>query len=159
MYVWALLVSNRGTRTAVELRDDGFGFFAVRPQSETKGLLITSQKLPSPVGRPWLVSESGAVALPSSGSFATTDPAAFPSPDPKPNVGTYVGVPSAVARYQGPTTWYMFVFAQDVNTVPQGTDPREAAKTIGGMLLTNNYVIGFNDDPCELNYDAVVTVV
>lgn len=53
----------------------------------------------------------------------------------------------------------MFVFAQGVNTVLDGTDPATAAKTIGGMLLTSQLVLNFDDKPCELNYDAVVSVM
>ncbi|KAF2276478.1 uncharacterized protein EI97DRAFT_458404 [Westerdykella ornata] len=53
-------------------------------------------------------------------------------------------------------TWYVFVFAQDVNTVVEGTGPREAAKTIGGALLTRQFVVGLGSKPCELNHDAIV---
>lgn len=52
--------------------------------------------------------------------------------------------------------WFVFVFAQDVNTVLEGTPPREAAKTIGGALLTTQFVVGMNGRPCELKYDAVL---
>lgn len=54
--------------------------------------------------------------------------------------------------------WYLFVFAQDVNTVVEGTPPFDAAHTIGGFVLTPQLVLNF-DKPCELNHDAVIHVV
>lgn len=57
-----------------------------------------------------------------------------------------------------PGTWYLFVFAQDVNIVTEGTPPFDAAHTIGGFLLTPQLVLNF-DKPCELNHDAVIQVV
>lgn len=57
-----------------------------------------------------------------------------------------------------PGTWYLFVFAQDVNTVPQGTDPFDAAHTIGGFVLTSQLELQF-DAPCQLLHDAVIQVV
>jgi hypothetical protein len=160
LYVFALLVADTGRRLAVELRDDGYGSLAGFPDgghdnkspASPPGRLLSSRPL-SPPGLPRagprpLVSESGVVVA---AAPAGTDDGQ------KPNVGAYVGAPTAIARYGGPVTWYAFVFAQDVNSVPEGTDPRVAAKTIGGMLLTNNFVVGFNDKPCELNYDAAIT--
>jgi hypothetical protein len=73
-----------------------------------------------------------------------------------PNTGNYAG---GVSTIEAPTgNWYVFVFAQDVNTVLDGTDPTTAAQTIGWMLLTSLLVLNFDDKPCELNYDAVVSV-
>lgn len=57
-----------------------------------------------------------------------------------------------------PGDWYLFVFAQDVNTVNDGTPPLEAAHTIGGFILTSQLELNFNK-PCELNHDAVIHVV
>ena len=57
-----------------------------------------------------------------------------------------------------PGDWYLFVLAQDVNTVLDGTDPFDAAHTIGGFVLTPQLILAFNE-PCELNHDAVVHVV
>ena len=74
-----------------------------------------------------------------------------------PNAGNYVG---EVSMIEAPTgNWYVFVFAQDVNTVLDGTDPFTAAQTIGGMLLTSQLVLNFDDKPCQLDYDAVVSVM
>ena len=50
------------------------------------------------------------------------------------------------------------MIAQDVNTVKEGTDPFDAAHTVGGMVLTTQLRLGI-DKPCELNHDAVITVV
>jgi hypothetical protein len=47
-----------------------------------------------------------------------------------------------------PGTWYLFVLAQDVNTVGQGTDPFTAAHTIGGFVLTDQLELNF-DSPCQ----------
>lgn len=55
-------------------------------------------------------------------------------------------------------TWYLFVFAQDVNTVLEGTDPFVAAHTIGGFVITPQLVLAFNA-PCQLRHDAVIQVV
>ena len=57
-----------------------------------------------------------------------------------------------------PGIWYLFVIAQDVNTVPEGTDPFKAAHTIGGVTLTTQLELGF-DKPCKLAHDAVIQVV
>jgi len=58
-----------------------------------------------------------------------------------------------------PGNWYLFVFAQDVNTVKEGTPPFDAAHTIGGLLLTSQFALNFNGPPCELKHDAVIQVV
>jgi hypothetical protein len=57
-----------------------------------------------------------------------------------------------------PGYWYLFVLAQDVNTVLQGTEPFEAAHTIGGFVLTPQLELNF-DEPCQLQHDAVVHVI
>lgn len=57
-----------------------------------------------------------------------------------------------------PGTWYLFVFAQDVNVVTEGTAPFEAAHTIGGFVLTDQLELQF-DQPCKLPHDAVIQVV
>lgn len=54
--------------------------------------------------------------------------------------------------------WYLFVFAQDVNTVEEGTEPFKAAHTIGGFVLTSQLELNF-DAPRTLRHDAVVQVV
>lgn len=86
-------------------------------------------------------------------------------PDEKAGDGRYCG--SYLFRREGgkrpededrPGDWYLFVIAQDVNTVPDGTDPFTAAHTIGGFVLTSQLELAF-DQPCQLNHDAVIHVV
>ncbi len=64
----------------------------------------------------------------------------------------------SAAKNDPPGDWYLFVFAQDTNTVLQGTDPFEAAHTIGGFILTDQLELNF-DEPCKLRHDAVIHVV
>jgi len=83
-------------------------------------------------------------------------------PDADPNDGVYTGAYwfSRDAGEKGDPggAWYLFVIAQDVNTVKEGTDPFEAAHTVGGVVVTTQLQLGI-DKPCELNHDAVITVV
>jgi hypothetical protein len=67
-------------------------------------------------------------------------------------------VSTYVPREDPPGYWYLFVFAQDVNTVAHGTAPFEAAHTIGGFVLTNQLDLQF-DGVCQLRHDAVIQVV
>jgi hypothetical protein len=53
--------------------------------------------------------------------------------------------------------WFLFVIAQDVNTVEQGTDPYDAARTVGGMVVTPQLELGINK-PCQLKHDAEIEV-
>lgn len=57
-----------------------------------------------------------------------------------------------------PGSWYLFVIAQDTNTVADGTDPFTAAHTIGGVVLTDQLKLDF-DQPCKLDHDAAIQVV
>jgi hypothetical protein len=77
--------------------------------------------------------------------------------EPKPNTGSYIGATTIRKRMLG--NWYLFVFAQDINTVLQGIDPKKAAQTIGGIVLTSRFALGLNGKPCQLDYNAVITVV
>ncbi len=65
---------------------------------------------------------------------------------------------ASAERYDRPGYWYLFVFAQDVNTVLQGTDPFEAAHTISGFVLTSQLELSF-EKPCQLRHDAVIQVL
>ncbi|MDM0116734.1 hypothetical protein QTI66_31860 [Variovorax sp. J22R133] len=86
--------------------------------------------------------------------------------DKDPNDGWYTGgyqfkrksMHDQNGTADAPGTWYLFVFAQDVNTVAQGTDPFTAAHTIGGFVLTNQLDLQFNA-PCQLRHDAVIQIV
>jgi hypothetical protein len=53
--------------------------------------------------------------------------------------------------------WFLFVIAQDVNTVEQGTDPYDAAHTVGGMVVIPQLELGINK-PCQLKHDAEIEV-
>ncbi|KAF3929776.1 hypothetical protein ABW19_dt0206105 [Dactylella cylindrospora] len=176
LYVYAWLVSNRGQHLGVELRDDGYGYLAGFDETGTaldnedgKKLLekvmvkkIALRTQASKFARGW---ESGILPVAANGVPAAENE---DTPTPRPNIGSYVGgfsgsreltfTDAIRAMPQGPTTWYVFVLAQDINTVPEGTDPREAAKTVGGMLLTTSFELGWNGDPCQMDYDAVVEV-
>jgi len=57
-----------------------------------------------------------------------------------------------------PGIWYVYVFAQNVNTVPEGTDPFDAGKVVGGMMFTPRMKLGFGE-PCELLHDHVVQIL
>jgi hypothetical protein len=59
-------------------------------------------------------------------------------------------------QYVGP--WYLFVFAQDVNLVAEGINPKEAAQTIGGFVLTNQLRMAFPPDPCKLVHDKAIQI-
>jgi hypothetical protein len=83
--------------------------------------------------------------------------------------GTYTGqiylhpghldqIRSHVVKYDPPGTWYLFMFAQDVNTVLAGTAPYDAAHTIGGFVVTDQLELAF-DQPCQLRHDAVIQVL
>lgn len=63
-----------------------------------------------------------------------------------------------MVRGDPPGDWYLFVFAQDVNSVEDGTKPFDAAHIIGGFVLTNQLDLNF-DHPCTLLHDAVIHVV
>ena len=143
LYVFALLFSDTGTKMGIELRDDGAGCGGgFNPQPDPPAEILNPANS-AVVRREITVDDE---------TLTTVDQHRTP------NVGTYCGVVSDITRGKR-GIWYVFVFAQDVNTVAEGTNPRKAAQTIGGMLLTNQFILGLNGKPCELNYDAIVTVV
>jgi hypothetical protein len=55
--------------------------------------------------------------------------------------------------------WQYFVIAQDVNDADQNLAPQEAAKIVGGMVLTNQLTISFTEDECRFVADGHVMVV
>jgi hypothetical protein len=85
--------------------------------------------------------------------------------DQKAGDGWYTGSYKFNRELDKPGYWYLFVYAQDVNTVPEGTDPFTAAHTIGGFVITPQLQMQFGDPksdttkPCELNHDKVIHVV
>lgn len=143
LYVFALLFSDTGIKMGIELRDDGTGCGSgFNPQPDPPAAILNPANS-AVVGR---------------GITADNETLATVSQKRSPNIGSYCGLVSDINRGNR-GIWYVFVFAQDVNTVAEGTNPRKAAQTIGGMLLTNQFILGLDGKPCELNYDAIVTVV
>lgn len=88
--------------------------------------------------------------------------------DQKPNDGVYCGGYKFVRKSHQDESenqdndprgdWYLFIFAQNVNTVKEGTEPFIAAHTIGSFVLTSQLKLDFNN-PCNLDHDAVIHVV
>ncbi|WP_061297970.1 hypothetical protein [Herbidospora cretacea] len=54
--------------------------------------------------------------------------------------------------------WLLFVIAQDVNLAREGMSPHEAAQYIGGLPITDQLRLQFNDK-CVLVADKVVTII
>lgn len=81
------------------------------------------------------------------------------SPDGDANDGVYTGSYAFGPPDKGDPSgrWFLFVIAQDVNTVAEGTDPFDAAHTVGGIVVTDQLRMGVNQ-PCELNPDASIDV-
>ena len=88
------------------------------------------------------------------------------SPDDKPNDGIY----TAIHFFSGGNTsttyipdprglWHYFVIAQDVNSAQPDMTPEDAAKIIGGMVVTNQLTIDFTNDDCPFVPDGHVNVV
>jgi hypothetical protein len=143
LYVFAVLFSDTGIKIGFELRDDGYGYLGGFPPPHGDIRNGTSNLTGS------VLSMRGAVL--------DEETAAGHCIEPCPNIGSYVGTTTISRNRTG--NWYLFVFAQDINTVLEGTEPRKAAQTIGGMVLTSQFVLGLNGKPCQLDYDAVITVV
>ncbi|MGY5852828.1 MAG: hypothetical protein RTU92_04605 [Candidatus Thorarchaeota archaeon] len=57
-----------------------------------------------------------------------------------------------------PGYWYLYVAAQDVNTVLEDTPEQEALDTIGGWLLTPQFKVKIDGD-CELSHDKVIHII
>jgi hypothetical protein len=77
--------------------------------------------------------------------------------DEKANDGVYTGiysfgnVPCGIYKY--------FVIAQDINTATTDLNPADAAKIIGGMVLTGQLTIDFSGGTCSLVPDGHVNVI
>lgn len=85
-------------------------------------------------------------------------------PDDKPNDGIYTAIHFFTAKDTSDNDprglWHYFVIAQDVNNAQPDMTPEEAAKIIGGMVLTHQLVVTF--DPatdCPFVPDGHVNVV
>ena len=78
-------------------------------------------------------------------------------PDEKPSDGIYTGRLHFSQSSAG--LWRYFVIAQDVNYATPDMQPEEAAQIIGGMVLTHQLVVTFDQDECPLVPDGHVMVV
>lgn len=71
----------------------------------------------------------------------------FPASDKDPQVGSNEGM-----------LWAYYVIAQDVNHADPDMSPEEAAQIIGGMVITHQLVITFDEDECPFVPDGHVRV-
>jgi len=80
-------------------------------------------------------------------------------PDEAANDGTYAAHVD-FRRIKAETgTWLYYVIAQDVNHAQPDMTAEEAAKIIGGMVLTNQLTLSFTEDECPIIPDGHVLVV
>jgi hypothetical protein len=79
-------------------------------------------------------------------------------PDREPNDGVYTGeISFDPIKEKG--LWTFFVIAQDVNNAQPNMDPEEAAKIIGGMVVTHQLTIAMGGGTCPLVPDGDVQVL
>jgi hypothetical protein len=78
-------------------------------------------------------------------------------PDEKPGDGIYCGRHYFSQLAAG--LWRYYVIAQDVNHATPDLKPEEAAQIIGGMVLTHQLTITFDQDDCPFVPDGHVMVV
>ena len=79
-------------------------------------------------------------------------------PDEKPSDGvftSYFTFPGNDAK----GLWTYYVIAQDINNAQPDMKPEEAAQIIGGMVLTNQLTITFDEDNCPFVPDGHVQVI
>jgi hypothetical protein len=79
-------------------------------------------------------------------------------PDEKPGDGVYSGR-YPFLRTDSAGLWRYYVIAQDVNHATPDLKPEEAAQIIGGMVLTHQLVITFDEDDCPFVPDGHVMVI
>lgn len=80
-------------------------------------------------------------------------------PDEKSNNGTYAAHVDFRRIKAEKGAWHYFVIAQDVNYAQPDMEPEEAAKIIGGMVLTHQLTLSFTEDECPIIPDGYVLVV
>jgi hypothetical protein len=78
-------------------------------------------------------------------------------PDEKPADGTYTGRYYFTPKERG--IWLVLVFAQDVNTAQPDMAPEDAAKIIGGQVLTHHLTVDFSGGTCPFVPDGHVNVI
>ncbi len=81
------------------------------------------------------------------------------SPDEKAQDGVYTGMFDFARKEERRGRWMFFVIAQDVNTAQPSMEPEEAAKIVGGMILTHQLTITFDGGTCPLVPDGDVNVI
>lgn len=80
-------------------------------------------------------------------------------PDQAPNDGTYAAYVDFRRIKAQPGLWLYYVIAQDVNHAQPNMKPEDAAKIIGGMVLTHQLTLSFTEDECPIIPDGHVMVV
>jgi hypothetical protein len=78
-------------------------------------------------------------------------------PDDKPNDGVYTGMTYFGTGDVG--LWKYYVIAQDINHASPDMKPEEAAQIIGGMVLTHQLTLTFDEGTCEFVPDGHVNVI
>jgi hypothetical protein len=78
-------------------------------------------------------------------------------PDAAPSDGVYTGSYLFTSKERG--FWHIYVVAQDVNNAQPDMSPEEAAKIIGGMVLTHQLTITLTGGTCPLVPDGDVHVI
>ena len=80
-------------------------------------------------------------------------------PDEKPSDGIFTGFYD-FSRDESPQgLWLYYVIAQDINNADPDMTPEEAAKIIGGMVVTHQLTITFDEDECPFVPDGHVQVL
>jgi len=79
-------------------------------------------------------------------------------PDQDPADGVYTGQ-HIFDREKDRGLWMIFVIAQDVNTATPDLSPEDAAKIIGGQVLTHQLTIDFKGGTCPFVPDGDVNVI
>lgn len=80
-------------------------------------------------------------------------------PDDKPGDGIWCGRFDFRRARAEKGLWVYYVVAQDVNHATPDLTPEEAARIIGGMVLTHQLTISFTEDECRFVPDGHVMVV
>lgn len=78
-------------------------------------------------------------------------------PDSNANDGVYTGRHFFSSKDQG--FWQIYVIAQDVNNAQSDMSPEDAAKIIGGMIVTHQLTITFEGGTCPVVPDGDVHVI
>jgi hypothetical protein len=79
------------------------------------------------------------------------------NPDKSINDGVYTGIHYFNRSDNG--RWKIYVVAQDVNYANENMEPEDAAKIIGGIVLTNQTSVSFTGGSCPLIPDGDVEVI